>query len=344
VARIDARGRLTTRTNRLLNAYGIAFARGDVAWVGAASSDGEGEYETPARLARLAGPSGPLTQFPPRPKCEAPALIGLDRVFAEQAVLGNRTSGCEERVLLGHVHFVSAHRAGLYVVVSQSPRAGAASDGYLRVSFDLERESPIPPPGVCQAPRFFQRLVTSTQLIVWKAIPGTPEDWETYYGCVPPRGPVRTIATTDEYTVDGSSVGPLASAGHLLGFVFTSGGRDGGGQSLEIYDVAAGQRMFSVTTDASGPYNGGPEPLPELRRLGSPVGRGVYGFVLDANGDIAWLGRAEGSPAESQSLVLYIHDHSGTRKLSVAREINKLAFQGGQLTWEANGAQYSAPA
>jgi virginiamycin B lyase len=153
VARIDAHGRLTTRTNRLLNAYGIAFGRGDVAWVGAASSEGEGEYETPARLARLSGPSGSLTQFPPRPKCEAPALIRLDRVFAEQAVLGNPTSGCEERVLLGHVRFINSHRAGLYVVVSQTPRAGTASDGYLRARVAdsparrLQSTSVLPAPG-----------------------------------------------------------------------------------------------------------------------------------------------------------------------------------------------------
>ena len=84
--------------------------------------------------------------------------------------------------------------------------------------------------------------------------------------------------------------------------------------------------------------------LLELRRLGSPVSRGVYGFALDANGDIAWLGRAEGTPAESQPLVLYLHDHSGTRRLEVARAITKLTFQGGQLTWEAEGAQHSAQA
>jgi streptogramin lyase len=345
VARIDAQGHVTTLTNHLLKAYGIAFGKGGVAWIGEGPRylpEGE-EDETPARIARLAAVTARLHQYPPRPKCQAPALVGLDRAFAENAVLGDMTAGCEERVLLGRVRFTRTNHPGSYLVVSQTPRAGASTEGYIRVALKLERESPIPPPRVCTTPPFFQRVVRSPHLIVWTSTTGDyTESTETYYGCVPPHGTTRKIISTEQQTTDSSSLNALAYAGHLFGFVLSSGGKGGGGESLEIYDVSTGQRFLSLTTEAFAPYGEGPEPI-ELQGLGSPVGRGVQTFVLDARGDIAWVGRTEHSSTEPQMLVLYLHDQGGTRKLAVAHEIRKLAFHGSLLTWEAEGSPRSTP-
>lgn len=346
VASIDAHGHVTTLTNHLLKAYGIAFGKAGVAWVGGGPRylpEGD-ESETPARIARLGSASAPLRQYPPRPKCQTPALVGLDRAFAEDAILGDMSAGCEERVLLGRVRFTHTNRRGSYLVVSQTPPAGTPTEGYIRVGLRLERESPIPPPRVCAMPSFFEGVVRSPELIVWKSTTGDfTESTETYYGCVPPHGPTRTIVATEQHTTDSSSLNAPAHAGPLFGFALSSGGKDGGGEWLEIYDVSTGRLLLSLATEAYAPYGEGPEPLPELQRLGAPVGRGVQTVALDARGDIAWLGTTEQPSTEPQMLVLYLHDQAGTRKLGVAHEIHKLAFQGSLLTWEAEGSLQSAP-
>jgi hypothetical protein len=166
-------GRVRTVTNRLVHAYGIAFGAGGIAWVGEGpcyTFENNKEEEIPARLASITTTSGYVRQYPARRRCTVADLIGIDRAFATEALEDYRpfakesdNSSCEGRVVLGHITIRHRHRRGPLIVVSQAPRAGTLTEGYLRVNLELE---PVPEvPGSCHAPAFYPVLCADQVLL-----------------------------------------------------------------------------------------------------------------------------------------------------------------------------------
>lgn len=341
VARIDGTGRVRTITNRLLAAYGIAFDAAGVAWIGEGPRYDEGEgRETPARVARLTA-AGDLHQFPPRPVCHIPSVLGMERPFALALLNDELTPGC--RVSSGRVRILGGGR-GQLIAVAQSPRAGSPTEGYARVSFVLKRESPKPPPRTCRAPSFFKVLVRSSRLVVWKAVDGGPdESSEAFYACVPPHGVTRTIASTYDDLSGGTSLEQLTHAGSTVAYVLSSGSKYGGDQRLVVQRVPRGRKLSIATDDYDSGYVAGAESpkLPRLERTGQPVGRGVHGLALDSRGDVAWLGTVSDASGKAQELVLYLHDGCGLHRVAAGPAISGLTLRGGALSWTDGGVAHS---
>ncbi len=348
VARMNGSGHVRTVTNRLANAYGIAFAADGSAWVGEGPHyivrEDVKEGDVPARLASIT-PSGQVMQYPPLPACPVPRLIGLDLAFAKARMEEPGAATCRERIRLGHVTIEHLRRHGPVIVVSQTPRSGTPTAGYLNVSVKVE-SVPVLSSG-CRAPAFYPVLVRRPRLLVWRVTTGEPyRSTETYYGCLLPHGHVRVISRRGEESEGGSSVERLIAAGVFVGVSSSNGSKYGGGADLEVYDVSTGHVSFAITVDEyESEYSGnaGPERLPRLEKLGVPVGRGVKTFALKANGDIAWIGEVEGVSSQARQLVLYLHDRHGTRRVAIGREISGLAFRGSLLTWKSAGMAESIP-
>src|SRR6266566_6055688 len=157
VAQIDRRGRVSTVTNRLVLALGIAFDAEGVAWVGEEPAYG-GDDPSPARMARI-DPHGHVTQYPPRISCPVPDVIGFDRGFAATTLQSYRpfedgpehaNSECEGRVRLGPITLAASRQGGPLVAIAQTPRPGTHSEGYVRVGVLFARVSPRP--RSCHAP------------------------------------------------------------------------------------------------------------------------------------------------------------------------------------------------
>jgi hypothetical protein len=291
------------------------------------------------------GVSAPPVQ--PSSQCEVPRLLGLDRSFAEGELKDDTVDPCAGRLELGHVTVRHPHRRGALIVVSQTPRAGAAIEGPTRVRFTLARAPALPKS--CRAPAFYEVFTDTPHLVLWKIIRGHYEEGEateTYYACTPPHGPKRVIAEPEiEGLESGSSIEGLTSAGAFVGFNKIYGSKNGGGETLTVDDVSTGHKFEIVVESYATEYGGGGnKQLPELERLGRPVGKVVHTFVLNASGDVAWLGETEHSPAQPGQFVLYLHDHHGTRKIASGPDITGLAFSGSSLTWQSAGVAQSTPA
>ena len=346
VAEIDRRGRVRTVTNRLVQGLGIAFDGNGVAWVGEEPAFG-GEDSTPARMARI-DPDGLVTQYPPRTRCPVPDVLGYDHGFAASTLQFYRpfpdgpehaNSECGERVRLGPITIAADHRSAPLVAVSQTPRPGTLTEGYVRVAVVLDH---VPPrPRSCHVPHGYRVQARTAQLLVWRAYDGEPTNGtETDYGCVRPHGRVRLIDRQGETLEGGSGVTRMIAAGHFVAYAVTGGSKYGGGATITVYDLERGHATFEVPVDAysSGYVQGSPEPnLPGLERLGGPVGRGVDELVLDTPGDVAWVGNSEAKSPQLREAVLYLHDHGGLRKLAVASHISMLTFRGNILTWQQEG-------
>ena len=349
VARIDVAGHVRTVTNRLVNAYGIAFGAGGTAWVGEGPRYILGldrrEGELPARVARI-GASGQVKQYPSLPECRVPRLLGEEADFAEGALGGRLVPECE-RLQLGHVTIRHLHSRGPLIVVSQTPRAGTPTVGYRSVKITV---APAPPlPKSCRAPAFYKLLVHASGLLLWKIKrAGTGENpeeepTETYYACTPPTGRKRVVANVGQYPLGGSSIDKLTSAGSFVGLTENVGGQYQSTENLKVDDVLTG-RTFEIIVSSSTGGSVGPEDLPELFKLGAPVGQGAQPLVLNSGGDVAWVGETEKSSTQPAQFVLYLHDQHGTRKVAVGPQITGLAFRGSLLTWQSIGTAESAPA
>jgi hypothetical protein len=279
--------------------------------------------------------------------CRVPNLVGLDRAFAEEAVNADPNADCEGKLEFGHISIRRMRRLGRLIVVSQTPRAGSSADRLQRVSVELERVPQVPPHGTCRVPAFDRPVVRSSQLLMWEVTLGAPdESTETYYACTRPHGPTRVVDRASENLGGGESVEHLTSAGPFVGFCLSYGSKQGGGASVQTYDVLSGRTTFAITADSyfSGYAGGaGPQLLPELETLGRPVGRGVHGLVLNVHDDVAWLGETEQSTGQPSDVVLYLHDAHGTRMIEASRAISKLALNGPLLTWESEGKGKSSP-
>ncbi len=179
--------------------------------------------------------------------------------------------------------------------------------------------------------------------MAWRVATTAPENEgvrETYYACAPPLGKVRKITWDGAENVEaGSTVARMAFAGHYLAYVTDYGSKYGTGVTLTVENVASGSVSATETDSYASEYGGAPGPgrLPELERLGAPLGRGVYPLALGANGDVAWVGHPEvatGAPTQS---VLYLRGGRHIDKLAVGQRIGGLRFSGSLLRWRVDG-------
>jgi streptogramin lyase len=363
VARIRADGRVQTLTNRLVDAYGIAFDDEGNAWVGEGPGykrenlvetpfdrDVEAEMALPriepARLAQVE-PSGRSRQFPPSPSCRVPSLIGVERSLvwlesttplgvSEEASL----SHCEHRIRLGHVTVTSRRRHGRLFVVAQRPAPGTRTRGYEAVTITLA--APSTPPS-CGVPRPFNALYRSPQLLVWRVATVAREHEgirETYYACLPRHHDTRKIVWVNAQELEaGDSIARMTYAGHYIAYVTSYGSKYGNSESLTVEDVATGSASTTETEAHASEYGGqpGPERLPRLERLGAPVGRRVVELALSRDGEVAWVGRSEVSVGSASQSILYLRDRGGIRRLAVASQISAVRFSGATVGWREDG-------
>jgi hypothetical protein len=345
VARIDPTGRVKTVTNRLANAYGIAFGAGGSAWVGEGTRYILGldvhEGELPARVATISS-AGVVKQYPPLPQCHVPRLLGLERYFAESALVDRLAPECE-RLKIGHVTVRHLRRRGQLIVVSQTPRPGTPTVGYHSMRITMEPAPALPK--TCQAPAYYELLVDTPQLIVWEVKKMTERNFEeeiteTDYACAPPNGRKRAVGVGYSGGTCGGRVLELVPAGWFVAVTETSGCQYGSIETLKVLDLRSGREYETTVGNFQDVGN---EEIPALAKLGKPVGYGAEPLALDSNGDVAWVGETEKSPTQPAQSVLYLHDGHGTRKVASAPKITGLAFRGGLLTWQSNGTAESAP-
>jgi streptogramin lyase len=367
VARIRADGRVQTLTNRLVDAYGIAFDGEGTAWVGEgpgreredlAETPFDHEVEAQMALARVeparlgqVKPSGRSTQFPPAPSCRVPSLIGTERSLIwldSTAPLGvgeeASLSRCEHRIRLGHVTIRSRGQPGRLFVVAQQPAPGHRTYGYATVSITLASPSTS---RNCGVPRPFRAVHDSRQLLAWRVATAAPEDegvTETYYACVPGHHKKREITSVGALGLEGGeSVARMAYAGHWIAYVTRYGSKYGSNERLTVEDVATGSESTTETEADASEYGGqsGPQRLPGLERVGAPLGRGVGELTLSSNGAVAWVGHSEaatGSPGQS---ILYLRDRHVLRRLAVASQISAVRFSGVTVEWLEDGTPRS---
>ena len=288
-------------------------------------------------------------------RCTVPRLVGLDRALAVATLkeypdfsVGAgpelTINGCWHRVALGHVTVLNRHGRGHLIVIRQSSRPGSIATSPIRVNLVLE---PVPVPRGCHAPRFYQVVHRTSQLIVWLVVTGERNVWTGQYeGCVPHHGRVHVIAEEYSASDSGGGVGRWTFAGSYVAYLSRSGADTGSQSDLTVVNGRTGRVTFSIVTRlylaSSAP--GEIPPLHEVEAIGTPVGRGVGELALDASGDLAWTGFVEASSGSPSEEVLYLHDHSGTREVTVEPEISGLAFVGSTLVWDSAGLAHSAPA
>jgi streptogramin lyase len=363
VARIQADGRVQTLTNRLVDAYGIAFDGQGNAWVGEgpgherdnlAETPFDRDVEAqmalpriePARLAQVE-PSGRSRQFPPAPSCRVPSLIGVERSLvwldstkpfgaSEEASL----SHCEHRIRLGHVTVRSRGRHGRLFVVAQRPAPGSRTHGYVAVTVTLAAPST---PRSCGVPRPFSALYRSRRLLAWRVATAARANEgirETYYACVPGHHDTRKLVGVDAQESEaGDSIARMAYAGHYIAYVTSYGSKYGGSVSLTVEDVATGSASTTETEAYASEYGGqaGPERLPRLERLGAPLGRGIFELALSPDGEVAWVGHSEASLGSPIQLILYVRDRDSIRRLAVASQISAVRFSDATVEWREDG-------
>ncbi len=367
VARIQADGRVQTLTNRLMDAYGIAFDGERNAWVGEgpgyeremADTPFERNAEAqmalpriePARLAQIE-PSGRSRQFPPAPSCRIPSLIGVERslvwldstkpfAVSEEGAL----SHCEHRIRLGHVTGGSRGRRGRLFVVAQRPAPGRRTNVYVTVTITVA--TPSTPPS-CAVPRPFSPLYRSRRLLAWRVATAAPAQEgirETYYACLPGHRDTRKIVSVDsQESESGDSIARMDYAGHYIAYVTSYGSKYGSGQSLTVEDIATGSASTTETDAYASGYDGGagPERLPRLERLGAPLGRTVLELALSPDGAVAWVGRSEASLGSPSHSILYLRDRDSIRRLAVANRISAVRFSGATVEWREDGQTRSA--
>jgi hypothetical protein len=279
-------------------------------------------------------------------------LIGVERslVWLEGTVpfsVGNEEqslSHCEHRIRLTHVTIRRDGRRGRLFVIAQHPAAGRRTRGYVGVSVTLAVASA---PRRCGVPRPFGALFRSSRLVAWRVATAAPENEgvrETYYACAPPLGKVRKITWDGAENVEaGSTVARMAFAGHYLAYVTDYGSKYGSSVTLTVENVASGSVSATETDRYASEYvgAGGPLPLPELERLGAPLGRRVYELALGANGDVAWVGHTEAAAGQSTQSVLYLRGRRHIDKLAVGQQIGGLRFSGSLLRWRVDGESRS---
>jgi hypothetical protein len=281
-----------------------------------------------------------------RSACRVPGLVGLERSPAEGELEPNTTTACGRLLRRGHLTILDPHRRGPLRVISQSPRAGIPVARRTQVNLTLEPSPPLPKS--CRAPTSYKVLVHTPQLVVWEISRAHHEGAtiETYYACSPPNGAKRAIGRTvtegEEYS---SSLVDLTAAGPYVGLIEEFGSKGGSSETLTVQDARSGETFTIRVSDHPSDYAAGAEPqIEELQELGNPVGEGANPYILNANGDVAWIGQTEPTPGQPRQDVLYLHEPQETREVAAAPEITDLAFSGRSLTWRSAGVRQSTPA
>ncbi len=134
----------------------------------------------------------------------------------------------------------------------------------------------------------------------------------------------------------------MVFAGHYLAYVTNYGSKYGASETLTVEDVMNGSVTEIATDNDSSGYVGGVGgalQLPELERLGPPLGRGVYEFALGTNGDVAWVGDTEVAAGMPAQAVLYLSGRRHIEKLAVGQRIDGLHFSGPLLRWQVDGEE-----
>ncbi len=326
-----SRARPTPAHRRGLRLAALALAICVSAALGAGAS--------PAAAARAAVGGLAATQG-----CRVPRLLGLERGYAEGALAEPPAPGCV-RLVIGHVSVRHLRRRARMIVVSQTPRAGTPTVGHERIRITLEPAPPLP--STCRAPAYYRLLVDTPTLIVWQIKRGERPDpleefTETDYACAPPKGPKRSVASSFSYLTCGGAVEQLVWGGSFVAVAESSGCQYGSSQTLGVIEVRSGRR-FEVTIDGSR-SGAREEEVPELAKLGAPVGFGAEQLALDPSGDVAWVGQTEAKTGPTGESVLYLHDAHGLRRVAAGPQISDVAFHGSLLTWKLDGVGASAEA
>jgi hypothetical protein len=275
-----------------------------------------------------------------------PALVGLERSPAEGELEPNTHTTCGRLLRQGHLTILDPRRRGPLRVIAQSPRTGTAVARRTRVNLTLRPSPPLPKS--CRAPASYKVLVHTPQLVVWTIARAHREGAtiETYYACSPPHGAKRAIGRAvtegEEYS---SSLVHLTAAGPYVGLIEEYGSKGGSSETLTIQDARTGETFTIRVSDHPSDYAAGAEPqIEELQQLGNPVGECANPYILNTNGDLAWIGQTEPTPGQPRRDVLYLHDPHQTREVTAAPEITDLAFNGTLLTWRSAGVTHSTPA
>jgi len=139
------RGTSRTVTNRLVNAYGIAFGR--VNRMGGRgpryiTRTGQARRRI-ARTSRQDRRLGASQAVPLAARVSRAKAPREEADFAEGALGGRLVPECE-RLQLGHVTIRHLHSRGPLIVVSQTPRAGTPTVGYRSVKITVAPAPPLP--------------------------------------------------------------------------------------------------------------------------------------------------------------------------------------------------------
>jgi hypothetical protein len=267
------------------------------------------------------------------PTCFVPHLLGFELRLARKELLsGPVHPGCK-RSTIARVRIRHPHRRGALVVIAQTPTADIPATGASSLTLTVEA-SPQLPHG-CIRPAFYEAGILTRELIVWQVttLRANGSQLISLYGCVPPTGAKRFLGR-----VPSPSLWTIFANGPFSALV-----RDRGsaaeGASIDLENVLSGESNEVFVGRA-----GSEQPQPaELAQLGPPVGTGALLVLIDARGDLAWIGRTPGSATHPGELVLYLRDSLGIRRLAVGRQLSNLVFNGTQLTWLSSGVTETAP-
>jgi hypothetical protein len=270
--------------------------------------------------------------------CLIPRLLGLERDVAEAELklYAKQEAPCRS-LKLAHVTIRHTDRHGAFVVVSQTPGAFTTVRGRRDISITVTRSPPLPRD--CRLPTLYRMVLETPQLISWEVRRSGVGDAQTgeIFACVRPLGPKRLI------TEVGVALYTLIASGHFMAFINDYGSRYSGGESIIVDDVLGGATS-EIQIGRLGAAGDAKAPPEDLAKLGEPVGTGAAIFALGPGGELAWVGRTASSAGDPAQFVLYLRDADGTRKLAVSAEIDGVAFDGSELTWEAAGVAAAAPA
>jgi len=97
-----------------------------------------------------------------------------------------------------------------------------------------------------------------------------------------------------------SSIDKLTSAGSFVGLTENVGGQYQSTENLKVDDVLTG-RTFEIIVSSSTGGSVGPEDLPELFKLGAPVGQGAQPLLLNSGGDVPGWGKQKNPPLSRRS-------------------------------------------
>lgn len=324
VGRMDGQGHVTTVTDRLVNAFGIAFGNDGAAWVGEGIEDNRS-----ARIARI-GAEGTVTQYPPvSSRCHVPYVLGDGPYHAAENI---RQEECE----FGGAKRPPRSRSNHLIVVSQSVPPGTVASYKEPVSVVL---GPKPPtPKTCHAPRYDRVLARSRGIVVWigtfeeldsaqRLGEGGGDVEQSYFACVPPYGVKHRFYEEEGGVTDPSFLKTLHTAGHFVDFIETITEKYSGDsfETLTVFDATRGHNVFTK----------------KYEQISESTSYADFGpCALNAHGEIAWVKTEMHYGLHDHVDTLDIHDHWGTHTVETGADIADLSFDGYLLKWKSAGERH----